>query len=84
MGDSVMLQSVKNQAAHMLLGFAGALFVLGIPWPAPWVTMGLVGLVIGLCREITQMQATGDATFGSARAIDVAFWIGGGVIAGLL
>ena len=78
------MASVANQMAHVLAAFMVVLFVRTIPWPMPIIQTALMGLFLGLIREVTQMQATGEKKMGINRMVDIAFWTVGGAIGGLL
>ena len=80
------MQSIADQLAHIIAGFAVAMLVLWIPWPSPSVQGALLGFSLGVTREVTQMQGSDpvDYRFGANRLLDVLFWTFGGFAAGVL
>jgi type III secretory pathway component EscS len=69
---------VTNQIAHFTVA-AIVVFLAALPYSG-----AIIGLCLGLLREYTQMQETGDRHFGPNRAVDVSFWVLGGLAASLL
>lgn len=50
----------------------------------PVIQTALMGMFLGLVREVTQMQATGDKKLGLNRLTDIAFWTVGGAVGGMI
>lgn len=72
---------VVDDLAHAALGFV---VVTPVAWFAPpWAT-ALSAALVGLVRELEQMRASFDQSFGASRARDVAGFAVGGFLAGLL
>tara|TARA_B100001750_G_scaffold119280_1_gene94609 strand:+ start:5601 stop:5837 length:237 start_codon:yes stop_codon:yes gene_type:complete len=78
------MSSIINQLAHVLAAFMVVIFVRTIPWPMPVIQTALMGMFLGLVREVTQMQATGDKKLGLNRLTDIAFWTVGGAVGGMI
>jgi hypothetical protein len=81
---AITKQAIANQLAHVLAALMVVLFVRTIPWPMPIIQTALMGMFLGLVREVTQMQATGDKKLGLNRLTDIAFWTAGGAVGGMV
>ena len=74
---------MNSEILDQLLHF-GVAFIATAPTVDSPLAGACIGLIIGLVREHAQMQATGDRTLGKSRLLDLAFWLLGGLVGGLI